>query len=122
MWNITGAFTVGAVADGYLAAGNSYDGYLYIFGQGPSATTVSAPQTSITTGQNVTITGTVLDQSPAQLGKGCVSDNTMNTYMEYLHEQQPIDGTFHNVTVTGVPVSIDAIDPNGNPVHLATVY
>ena len=121
IWNITGAFNVGAVADGYLAAGNSYDGYLYIFGKGPSTTTVSAPQTTITTGQSVTISGTVLDQSPTQPGKACVSKNTVNTYMEYLHEQQPIDGTFHNVTVTGVPVSIDAVDSNGNMVHLATV-
>jgi hypothetical protein len=35
--------------------------------------------------------------------------------------QQPIDGPWHNVTVTGVPVSIDAVDPNGNAIHIATV-
>jgi hypothetical protein len=38
--------------------------------------------------------------------------------MEYLHMQQPIDGIYHNVTVTGVPVSIDAVDPNNNYVHI----
>ena len=45
IWNITGGFTVGPVADGYLTAGNSYDGYLYVFGKGQSATTVSYSST-----------------------------------------------------------------------------
>ena len=121
VWNITGAFTEGAVSDGYLTASNSYDGFMYVFGKGQSATTVSAPQTSVTIGTNAIISGTVLDQSPAQPGKACVSDDTVNTYMEYLHMQQPIDGPWHNVTVTGVPVSIDALDPNGNAIHIATV-
>ena len=35
--------------------------------------------------------------------------------------QRPIDGFYHNVTVTGVPVSIDVIDPNSNFFHLDTV-
>jgi hypothetical protein len=41
--------------------------------------------------------------------------------MEFLHIQRPIDGFYHNVTVTGVPVSIDVIDPNNNYFHLNTV-
>ena len=121
-WNITGSWgTPGAISDGYLTAGNAYDGYLYVFGKGKSATTVSAPQTAITQGQSVVLTGTVLDQSPAQPDTPCVSQDSMATYMEYLHMQKPIDGIYHNVTVTGVPVSIDAVDPNGNYVHIATV-
>jgi hypothetical protein len=40
----------------------------------------------------------------------------MGPYMNYLHMQSQIPAT-----VTGVPVSIDAVDPNGNFVHLATV-
>jgi hypothetical protein len=119
VWNITGGFNVGPVADGYLAAGNSYDATMYVFGKGISATTVSSPQTAITAGTNAIISGTVLDQSLAQPGTPCVSDDSMNTYMEYLHGQQPIDGTYHNITVTGVPVSIDTVDPNGNNVHIA---
>jgi hypothetical protein len=42
----------------------------------------------------------------------------MATYMEYLHMQKPIPAGY---TVTGFPVSIDAIDPNGNFVHIGTV-
>jgi PQQ-like domain len=118
MWNITGSMSPSAVTDGYLVASNRYDGYLYVFGKGQSATTVSAPQTAITQGQSIVLTGTVLDQSPAQSGKACVSADSMATYMEYLHMQKEIPS---NVTVTGVPVSIDAMDPNGNTVHIATV-
>jgi hypothetical protein len=42
----------------------------------------------------------------------------MSTYMEYLYMQHPVDGIWHNLTVTGVPVSIDAVDPTNTPVHL----
>ena len=116
IWNITGPMTPGAISDGYLAAGNSYDGYMYMFGKGQSATTVSAPQTEVISGHNAVISGSVLDQSPAQPGTPCVSAQSMGPYMNYLHEQSPIPAT-----ITGVPVSIDAVDPNGNLVHLATV-
>ena len=108
----------GAIADGYLAYINEYDGYLYVFGKGQSETAVSAPDNQITSGQKAVISGTVLDKSPAQPGKPCISDNSMSTYMEYLHMQQPIDGIYHNLTITGVPVSIDAVDPNGNTQHI----
>jgi hypothetical protein len=39
----------------------------------------------------------------------------MATYMEYLHMQKPIPV---DVTVTGVPVSLDTVDPNGNLIHI----
>jgi outer membrane protein assembly factor BamB len=118
IWNITGSMRAGAVADGYLTASNTYDGYMYVFGKGKSATTLSAPQIAITTGQQVVLTGTVLDMSPAQPGVACVSKESMATFMEYLHMQKPIPS---NVTVTGVPVSLDAIDPNGNYIHIGDV-
>ncbi len=41
----------GAVADGYLAAADTYDGYMYVFGKGKSATTVTAPEMTIAKGQ-----------------------------------------------------------------------
>jgi hypothetical protein len=40
----------------------------------------------------------------------------MTEWMEYLHMQKPIP-----TSVVGVPVSLDAVDPNGNTIHLATV-
>jgi hypothetical protein len=41
--------------------------------------------------------------------------------MEYLHIQLPIDGIYHNVSMTGVPVTLTAIDPNGNVAPIGTV-
>jgi hypothetical protein len=121
VWHLAGEISPGAVADGYLAASNSWDGHTYVFGKGLSETTISAPQTAVTLGDSIIITGTVLDQSPAQPGTACVSKESMTTQMEYLHMQQPIAGLWGNATIAGVPVSIDAIDPNGNSVHIATV-
>jgi len=118
IWNIT---TPGSsrVADGYLTVGCS-DGYMYVFGKGKSATTVTAPQTAVPLGTAVLLRGTVLDQSPAQPGTPCVSKDSMKNQMEYLHRNQPIDGIFHNVTMTGVPVAITAIDSNNNVVDIGT--
>jgi hypothetical protein len=95
-----------------------YDGFMYVFGKGKSATTVLAPQTQIMSGNKIVITGTILDQSPAQPGTPCVSQGSMSTQMEYLHMQHPIDGVDHKATLTGVPVSLDAVDPNGNYIHI----
>jgi hypothetical protein len=114
------AGSVGAMADGYLTVSGS-DGNMYVYGKGKSVTTISAPQTAITKGQTLIVSGTVLDQSPAQPGTPCVSKDSMTTYMEYLHCQMPLDGLWHNETVTGVPVSLDAIDPDGINVHIADV-
>jgi hypothetical protein len=36
----------------------------------------------------------------------------MSIQMEYLHLQQPIDGIWHNETITGVEVSLTAMDVN----------
>jgi hypothetical protein len=108
------------MADGYTTAG-AQDGYMYVFGRGKSATTVSAPQTTIAKGTDVLITGTVTDLSPAQSGTPCVSRASMTTQMEHLHIQLPIDGIYHNVTMTGVPVTLTAIDSVGNVIDLGTV-
>jgi outer membrane protein assembly factor BamB len=125
VWNITaysGSRTFkGAVADGYLAFDNFYDAYMYVFGKGQSLTTVSAPATTVPMGSAVLIQGTVMDQSPAQPNTPCVSADSMGIQMEYLHMQQPIGGVWNNATITGVPVTLTAIDSNGNPITIATV-
>ncbi len=123
VWKTLGSMIPGVVADGYLTATNYYDGYMYVFGMGQSSTTVQAPLNQITTGQSVTIAGTVLDQSPftsnvAPYAPGtvpAVSDDSMGAFMAYLFQQSPCP-----TNLTGVPVSIDAVDPNGNPIHIAT--
>ncbi len=113
IWNITGGMAAGAIADGYITADNRYDGYMYVFGKGQTETTISVPQVAITSGASAIISGTVLDMSPAQEGTACVSAESMTEWMEYLHMQ-------HNIpaNAVGIPVSIDAVDPNGNAVHI----
>jgi hypothetical protein len=41
--------------------------------------------------------------------------------MEYIHKQMPIGGLWGNETITGVPVSIDVQDSNGNYRHIGDV-
>jgi hypothetical protein len=118
IWNITMGQAMGtpvSIADGYLAASNSYDGYMYVFGKGPSATTVTAPDTGIPLGQSIMIKGTVTDQSPGQPGTACVSDASMTEWMEYLHMQKPMP-----TDATGVPVTLDVLDSNGNYRNIGT--
>ncbi len=121
----TGEFTQTsyAIANGYATFFNGYDDQVYSVGQGPSATTVTAPQTAVTAGANVVIQGTVMDisagtqqtQQKADFPNGvpCASDASMSAWMSYVYQQQPMPTNF-----TGVTVSIDATDPNGNFVHL----
>jgi outer membrane protein assembly factor BamB len=120
IWKITGPMSPGPVADGYLTASNPYDGYMYVFGKGKSATTVTASPAVIAKGATALIQGKVLDQSPAQQGTPCVSAASMETQMEYLHMQHPQDGLYHNVTVTGVPVLLMAFDSNNNYITIGT--
>lgn len=112
---------LGAAADGYLSVSNSYDGNMYVFGKGKSATTVEAPLTVIPKGDSFEIRGTVLDMSPGQPGTPCVSRESMTLQMEYLHMQQPIDGIWHNETITGVPVFLSVCDAEGSGIDIGTV-
>jgi hypothetical protein len=108
------------VADGYLALG-ARDGYMYVIGKGKSETTVTGPDAAVPKGTPMTIRGSVLDLSPAQPGTACVSKDSMEVQMQYLHLQMPIDGIHHNVTLVGVPVALTAIAEDGTFVDLGTV-
>jgi outer membrane protein assembly factor BamB len=122
IWNISGIWLwsgPGPIADGYLTIASS-DGYKYVFGKGQSATTVTAPDIVVPKGNGVVIKGTVLDMSPAQPGTPCVSKDSMKTWMEYLHIQQPIDGIWHNETITGVPVTLTAVGSDGSYIDIGT--
>jgi hypothetical protein len=89
---------------------------MYVFGKGQSQTTIDAHLTAVTLGQTLVVKGTVLDQSPAQAGTPCISSQSMSDWVNYLHAQAPIP-----TNATGVSVSIDAIDPNCNPIHVTDV-
>jgi len=121
-----GTVTMGGISSGVLWYPNRYDGCIYAFGKGPSATTVSIQQDVITKGAGALIKGTVTDQSPGATklaskigyanGVPAMSEESQEAWMEYLYEQQAMPNN-----ATGVEVSLDTVDPNGNYVHIDTV-
>ncbi|HLN45613.1 MAG TPA: PQQ-binding-like beta-propeller repeat protein [Candidatus Sulfotelmatobacter sp.] len=111
----------GAIADGYLAYSDAYTTTMYVVGKGKSATTVTASPKTSAKGNAVLIEGTVLDQSPAQSGTPAVSKQSMTLQMEHLHIAQPLDGIYHNETITGVPVTLNAMGSDGSIINIGTV-
>jgi hypothetical protein len=112
-------------ADGYLTFLNAYDMQIYTIGKGPSKLTVSAPQAGLSYGQSLIISGTITDIASGSTqdaqaarfpnGLPCVSDESQAAWMEYVYMQKPAPSN-----ATGVPVSIDVIDANGNYRHIGT--
>jgi len=112
-----------AVADGVMIYLNNYDESIYAVGQGPTQLTVTAPDLGVTTATPVTIRGTVMDVSAGTQqptvkadfpsGVPVVSEDSMGAWMGYVYMQQA-----KPANVTGVPVSIDVIDANGNYRHV----
>ncbi len=112
-----------AIADGYMVSLNAYDNQIYCYGKGQTATTVSTQTFAAPKGTPVLIQGTVTDQSPGQTSLGipaagtpAISDASMSQWMEYLYMQQP-----KPMNATGVPVTLTALDPNGNTQNIGTV-
>ena len=109
------------ISEGRIMYLDNHDNQIYCLGKGPSATTVSAPQTAPAQGSSVTLTGTVTDQSEsgrhdingnldlALKGTPAISEASMDAWMEYMFHQRP-----KPANATGVPVTLTAIDPNGN--------
>ena len=114
-----------AAANGYVYGTSQYDGKLYCIGKGPTSTTVAAQQQ---VGGSVLIQGSILDNSPASSsstlramypnGVPAISDADMSIWMDYLHMQ---NATLLNnpPNCNGVPVTLTAVDPNGNTMTLA---
>lgn len=120
IWRLTGSGIDsrrfrGSAADGYLAIQNTYDGYLYIVGTGPTATTVSAPQGSNANATSVLIHGTVMDMSPGKPNTPCVSKDSMSDWMDYLYLQHSLP-----TNVTGVQVTLTALRSDGSVINIGT--
>jgi outer membrane protein assembly factor BamB len=120
IWKITGPMSVGAIADGYLTGSDPYDGYMYVLGKGITKTTVTTPDLVVANGTGLVIKGTVMDMSPAQPDTPCVSVDSMEIQMEYLHMQHPQDGFWHNETISGVPVVLTALGTDGSVIDVGT--
>ena len=111
VWKVAIRGAAGAVADGYLSVAG-VDGIQYVFGKGKTQTTLSAPSTC-EIGEYLTITGSVIDLSPAQSGTPAISEEDMAKWMNYLHQQQP-----KPAEAKGVTVQLTAIDPNNNWINI----
>jgi hypothetical protein len=125
----TGEFEVFsyAAADGYNTWFNGYDAQIYTVGRGPSQTTVTAPDAGLASGQSVVIRGTVTDVSTGTKeneqasnfpnGVPVCSDASMQAWMGYVYQQQPMPTNF-----TGVKVQLYVLDSNNNyrPIGTAT--
>jgi len=106
-------------ADGFLCYYNYYDNQIYCIGKGPSATTVTGPESVQPLGTKVLIKGSVTDIAPGTNqdalakrfpnGVPAVSDPSMGEWMEYLYMQKPCP-----MDVQGVEVTIDVITPDGS--------
>jgi hypothetical protein len=114
-----GVFPV-AAADGYVIGLGINDGNIYCVGKGQTTTTVTAPTVSITAGTTALIQGSVMDNSPGQPNTPAISDANMSVQMDYLHMQ---NSTLLNAppACIGVPVTLTAVDSNGNAINIGTV-
>ncbi len=116
VWKIKGWYWTPVIADGYIVSANGADNRIYCFGKGQTATTVSAsPEVSVY-GNSVLIKGTVLDESTGAAGTAAIADEYMTEWMEYLYMQQSYPDN-----ATGVEVSLDVVDANGNFRNIGTV-
>jgi outer membrane protein assembly factor BamB len=120
-WGSVGSFADEGwpVADDSIVYLNTYDMQIYCLSKGPSAITVDAPMTGVTTGKSMVIRGTVTDisagtkqdEQAARFPNGvpAVSDASIGEWMEYVYMQKPMPND-----VTGVTVHLTAVDPTGN--------
>lgn len=114
-----------AIADGHLIVWNSFDMKIYSFGKGPTSTTATVQNDMIPVDGTTLVQGSVMDISAGSQQDGvierfpnglpAVSDESMTTWMEYVYMQQrrPND-------ITGVTLTITAMDPNNNTRDLGT--
>jgi hypothetical protein len=115
----------GIIGDSIIAMMDTYSQMVVAIGKGPSTTTVTVPDTGVPVGSSVMIKGSVMDVSPGtespelQLrfpnGVPAVSDDSMVGWMKYVYKQfeKPEDAT-------GVEVTIEVINPNGEYENLGT--
>jgi hypothetical protein len=104
--------TVG-ISSGMLWYNNLYDGCVYMFGKGLSATTVSALPKIVANGDSVLIEGTVTDQSTGAKDTPAISDEDMAEWMEYLYMNKPMP-----TDATGVSVMLQAMRSNGSIIDI----
>ena len=125
IWRVNGMFRDtrwggnGVMADSIIATMDTYDQRVYAIGKGPSQTTVSIQDDTVSLGDSVLFKGTVTDTSPGTNtdaiklrfpnGVPAVADASQSDWMLYVYKQFSPPSN-----ATGVPVAINVLDSNGN--------
>jgi hypothetical protein len=115
----------GVIGDSIIATMDTYDQRVYAIGKGPSALTIAASPKVSVQGSSVLVEGMITDISPGTTssaltarfpnGVPAVSDESMSDWMLYVYKQ------FERPTnATGVPLTIDVVDANGNYRNIGT--
>ena len=113
----------GIIGDSIIATMDTYDQRIYAIGKGPTALTVAASPKVTVEGSSVLVEGMVTDTSPGTAtltarfpnGVPAVSDASMSDWMLYVYKQFDRPNN-----ATGVSLSIDVIDANGNFRNIGT--
>jgi len=123
IWTLDGWYAIGSfgeqsmpIADGYAVYLNVYDMQIYCIGKGPSATSVTAPDTAVPKGTKILIEGTVTDQSPGAKDTPCVSTQSMGDWMAYIYMQKPAP-----MDATGVTVKLEAFGADDSYTEIGEV-
>ena len=131
IWRVNGMFREtrwggnGVIGDSIIATMDTYDQRVYAIGKGPSALTIAASPKVSVQGSSVLVEGMITDISPGTTssaltarfpnGVPAVSDASMSNWMLYVYKQ------FERPTnATGVPLTIDVLDANGNHRNIGT--
>ncbi len=131
IWRVNGMFREtrwggnGIIGDSIIATMDTYDQQVWAIGKGPTAVTMSASPKVSVQGSSVLIEGSITDTSPGTNdytmkarfpdGVPAVSDESQSEWMLYVYKQ------FEKPTnATGVALSVDVIDANGNLRNIGT--
>ena len=131
VWRVNGMFRDtrwggnGVIGDSIIGTMDTYDQRVYAIGKGPSETTVSLQDDTVSIGDSVLLKGTVTDTSPGTNtvtmklrfpnGVPAVADAFQSDWMLYVYKQFSPPSN-----ATGVPVSINVLDSNGNYRQIGT--
>ena len=131
VWRINGMFRNtrwggnGVIGDSIIATMDTYDQRVYAIGKGPTDISLTVSPVVSTLNSGVQIQGSVTDISSglsdeaitARFPQGvpAVSDDSQSEWMLFVWKQFE-----HPTNITGVPVSIDVVDSNGNYRHIGT--
>ncbi len=131
IWRVNGMFRAtrwggnAVMGDSIIATMDTYDQRIYAVGKGPTQVTVNANPGAISLCGGVMLQGYVTDISPGTNddvlkmrfpnGVPAVADDSMSEWMLYVYKQfaKPM-------SATGVTVSLDVMDANGNYRNIGT--